>query len=84
MEDKYTVDDINTIAKFCKDSDSIDELSFRQLIGKDYKTQYHLHDYLKSGHKKDWYYIEQSDYNLYYVEGKIYTKFSDIKGDNND
>jgi len=81
VEDKFTIEDINTIAKFCKDRDSIDELSFRQLIGNDYKTQYHLHDYLKAGHKKDWYYIEQSDYNLYYVEGKIYTKFADIKGD---
>jgi hypothetical protein len=37
-----------------------------------------MHDYLKSGHKKDWYYIEQSDYNLYYVNGEIYTKFSEI------
>lgn len=59
-------------------SDIIDELSFRQMVDKNYKTRYYYHDLLKFYHKDRWWYIEQGDYNTYYVNGKLYTKFSDI------
>lgn len=60
----------------------IDELSFRQMIGDNYEVAYYSHNFLKFGHEKGWWhYIEQGDYNTYFVEGKLYYKFSDIKGE---
>lgn len=73
-----TMDDIHTIAAFVKSSCIIDELSFRQRVDKDYQNSYHLHDELKAGHKKDWWYIEQCDYNSYYAENKVYSKYSNF------
>ena len=65
-----------------KKLENIDELSFRQYVDANYRTHYIMHEYLKAGHKKDWYYIEQNDYNLYYCENKVYKKYRDIgKGD---
>lgn len=58
------------------------ELSFRQMIDKNYKTKYYLHDYLKQYHKDKWWYIEQDDYNDYYVHGKIYHSYKNITNDN--
>lgn len=43
-----------------------------------YETKFYLHDYLKLGHKKLWWYIEQNDYNLYYVENEMYTEYRKI------
>lgn len=57
----------------------INELSFRQMIGKDGEPKYYLHDYLKQGHQKDWYYIEQSDYNEYFVQDHIEKEYLNIK-----
>ena len=71
--------DLYTISEFVKNSSSIDELSFRQRVDKDYQLSYHLHDVLTKRHKKDWYYITQGDYNLYYVEGKTYTQYKDLQ-----
>jgi organic radical activating enzyme len=56
----------------------IDELSFRQMVDGNYQTTDYCQEFLRKGHKKWWYYIEQNDYNDYFVEGKIYKKFSDI------
>lgn len=81
VTDDMTESDIVEIAKCVKASNQIDELSFRQRVDKDYNLSYHLHDFLKSGHKKDWWYIEQNDYNLYYAENKVYKKYSDFKCD---
>lgn len=78
VTEDFTEDMINQIAEYVKQSDDIDELSFRQLIGENYEIKYYCHDYLKAGHQKDWWYIEQSDYNTYYVEGKIYHRYEDI------
>jgi hypothetical protein len=40
------------------------------------------HDFLKTGHEKGlWHYIRQKDYNIYYAENRIYTKFSEIGED---
>ncbi len=75
---KEEIDAVATIVALC---DNIDELSFRQYVDENYETQYYLHDYLKQGHKKRWWYIEQDDYNLYFCENKIYTKYSDIGKD---
>ena len=78
VTEDFSLEQIMEIALRVHDSDQIDELSFRQLVGKDYKTSDYWEDFLKLGHHKLWHYIEQKDYNLYYVEGKIYTKFSEI------
>ena len=81
VDEHMTKTDIDFIAMFVKKSKHIDELSFRQMIDKDYQTTYYNYEYLLNGHKKDWWYIQQGDYNLYYCGGKIYKKYSDIKGD---
>ena len=74
------VEDIIKIAWFVEMSNNIDELSFRQLVNNKYETEYFNHDILQWGHNHElWHYIEQNDYNDYYVEGKMYKKFSDIK-----
>ena len=78
VSDDMTEKDIEEIADFVKINPNIDELSFRQRVDENYNTTYHLHDFLKAGHKKDWFYIEQDDYNLYYHNGKVYTKYRDI------
>jgi hypothetical protein len=66
------------IALFVKNSSDIDELSFRQMIDNNYEEQHYLEDYLRLGHQKLWWYIEQCDYNLYYCENKIYTEYRRI------
>lgn len=68
---------INDIAAIVRHHPDIDELSFRQMIDKDYQVTHYCEDYLKAGHKKDWYYIEQGDYNLYYVENEVKTRYAD-------
>lgn len=60
----------------------IDELSFRQMVNDKYQATNYCQDLLRRGHKEGlWHYIEQGDYNTYFVEGKLYYKFSDIKGE---
>jgi hypothetical protein len=73
-----TRDLIDDIASFVEYRDDIDELSFRQMVDKDYQVTTYCQEYLRLGHKKRWWYIEQNDYNTYYVEGKLYYKYSDI------
>lgn len=73
------VNDILTIGFAAQSSKEIDELSMRQMVNDEYETMYYNHDILKAGHEKGlWHYIEQADSNDYYVNGKIYTRFSDI------
>lgn len=79
----FTLDQIMNIAMFVDDSNEIDELSFRQLVDKGYEVTDYWQDILRLGHKKLWWYIEQCDYNLYYAENNIYTKFSEI-GESNE
>lgn len=69
---------ITAIADSVKISPYIDELSFRQMIDGNYQTTNYCYEFLKSGHKKDWWYIEQCDYNSYFVNGKIYYEYSKI------
>ena len=78
VTENFTEDLINRIAVFCANSDDIDELSFRQMVDNHYQETYYCHDYLKAGHKKLWWYIEQNDYNLYYCQNKVYTEYKNI------
>lgn len=79
VQEYYTESIINTIVNEVKNNNSVTELSFRQLIGKDNQPKYYLHDYLKARHKKDWYYIEQCDYNEYFVQDHIEKEYLKIK-----
>lgn len=78
VTEDFTEDLINKIAVFCHNSDQIDELSFRQMVDNNYEAMDYYGDYLRSGHQKLWWYIEQCDYNLYYCENKIYTEYRRI------
>ena len=73
--DEYEVSKISAIVQ---ESDDIDELTFRQYVDENYKETYHLHNLLLAGHKKAWWYVTQRDYNTYYHNGKLFTKYTDI------
>lgn len=74
--DTYTID---WIANYVRASDQIDELSFRQMVDNNYEAQHYNEEHLEKYHGIKWHYIKQADYNLYFVEGKIYTHFKDIE-----
>lgn len=78
VTENFTEDLINQIAVFCHNSDDIDELSFRQMVDDHYQDTDYCKDYLRQGHQKLWWYIEQCDYNLYYCENKVYTEYRKI------
>ena len=78
VDDNMTEQDVLFIAGYVAGSKEIDELSFRQRVDENYKETYHLHDLLTEYHKKLWWYITQCDYNLYFHNGKVYTKYTDI------
>lgn len=84
VTEQFTKEDILWIAEFVKNSSEIDELSFRQMVDNHYKETYYLYDFLKAGHKGDWYYIEQNDYNTYYVENYIYDSYKNIGSADNE
>ena len=84
VTEDMTKEDIDYIAEYCKNSENIDELSFRQMIDKNYETTYYHYDYLKEYHKDRWWYIEQNDYNLYYAENETFLRFEDMKNDKDD
>ncbi len=79
MTAEYTIKDIMDIALFVKNSPDIDELSFRQLVDDNYEEKHYLEEYLRMGHKKLWWYIEQNDYNLYYAENQVSTRYRDFE-----
>lgn len=83
VTENFTEDLINKIAVYCHNSDDIDELSFRQMMDNCYQETDYCKEYLKQGHQKLWWYIEQNDYNLYYCENKVYTEYKTI-GKQND
>lgn len=79
---ELTKEDIASISNMVHRSQNIDELSFRQMVDGNYQTTDYNSDYLKLGHEKGLrHYIEQKDYNIYYAENRIYTKFSEIGAD---
>lgn len=75
----FTEEKINTIVNLVKFNNNIDELSFRQMVDENYETTHYCERYLKKGHKKHWYYIQQGDYNLYYCEGRVSTVYKDFE-----
>lgn len=79
VTDDMTEEELNKISNIVEESNVIDELTFRQRVDKDYEVSFHLHEVLLEGHKKKWWYVQQADYNLYYVENKIYQRYSDFK-----
>lgn len=82
VTEDFTLDLIDQIEAYVRWSPDIDELSFRQMVDKNYRVTDYCQDYLRFGHKKYWWYIEQGDYNTYFVNGKIYHKFCDIGKEN--
>jgi hypothetical protein len=74
-----TEEKINDIAAIVRHHPEIDELSFRQMVDRNYETTHYCEDYLRAGHKKDWWYIEQGDYNLYYAENEVTRRYEDFK-----
>lgn len=79
VQEHYTRHIINEIVKEVLACEEITELSFRQMIKADGTTDYTLYDYLKEGHMKDWYYIEQQDYNEYFVQDHLEREYLAIK-----
>lgn len=79
VQEYYTRHLINEIVKEVLACEEITELSFRQMIKADGTTDYTLYDYLKEGHMKDWYYIEQQDYNEYFVQDHLEREYLAIK-----
>ena len=78
VDPSFTKETIDEIVKLKKENPDIDELSFRQFVDSNYNTHYIEHRYLLEGHGKDWFYIEQEDYNLYYAENNIYNSYKAI------
>lgn len=78
VTEDFTKDIINKISMYCNNSDQIDELSFRQMVDDHYEATDYCKDYLRQGHQRLWWYIEQCDYNLYYCENKVYTEYQKI------
>lgn len=79
VTDTATEEKIDAIAAIAKYHPDIDELSFRQMVDGDYQATHYCEDYLKAGHGDKWFYIQQGDYNLYYVEGEVKTKYEDFR-----
>lgn len=48
------------------------------MVDDHYQDTYYCQKYLREGHQKRWWYIEQCDYNLYYCENKVYTEYKNI------
>ncbi len=79
VDEYFTEEYVNNIVKEVYNNSDIVELSFRQMVDSNYKTTNYLKQFLKEGHKNKWWYIEQDDYNLYYSENKLSTKYEDFK-----
>lgn len=79
VTENFTEEMINDITAIVKHHPHIDELSFRQMVDSNYQTTHYCEDYLKAGHQKDWWYIEQDDYNIYYAENEVKFKYEDYR-----
>ena len=79
MQPHYNRPLIRHIVKEAEKTSATELVSFRQLIGKDGKAVEISHKFLKEGHLKNWFYIEQCDYNDYYVNNTIEVNYLDIK-----
>ena len=80
VTEDFTESDLGRISMFVRQSTDIDELSFRQMVDENYETKFHLHDLLRVGHHEGWwYYIQQGDYNTYFVNGRLTTSYQSLK-----
>lgn len=79
VQDWMTEQFLNEASDFVKHSTQIDEISFRQRVDASYNISHYLHDVLQLGHKRKWWYIQQCDYNVYYAENKIYSRYQDFQ-----
>ena len=70
---------IRHIVKEADKTSVSDPVSFRQLIGKDGEPVDIQKKFLKEGHLREWFYIEQCDYNEYYVNDHIEKEYLKIK-----
>ena len=82
VTENFTPSVIHNIYSLVTENPNIDELSFRQMIDSNYNVTHYCEDFLRVGHKSHWYYITHCDYNLYYAENKIFTKYEDLKNEN--
>lgn len=78
VDETFSPEKIDKIYKMVKENPDIDELSFRQMVDKNYNTTNYCYDYLMKYHKDRWYYILQDDYNLYYAENKVFHHYNDL------
>lgn len=81
VTEDFTTELIDEITAVVKNSSVIDELSFRQMVDSDYNATHYCEEYLKAGHQKDWWYIQQCDYNIYYAENEVKFKYEDFRKD---
>lgn len=80
IQEHYSKGIINNIIKEVENNEDVTELvSFRQLIKIDGAIAEIEHEYLKSKHLKDLYYIKQADYNEYFVNNHIEKEYLKIK-----
>ena len=77
VTEDFTPELIDDIYSIVKHHPYIHELSFRQMVDSNYQTTHYCEEYLKTGHKKKWWYIEQNDYNIYYAENEVKFKYED-------
>lgn len=79
VTEDFTPEKIDDIVRAVKLNPNIDELSFRQMIDSNYQVTHYCEDYLRAGHQKDWWYIEQNDYNVYYCENEVSYRYEDFE-----
>ena len=79
VDETFTPELIHKIANFVENSTEIDELSYRQMVDSNYEATHYCEEFLKAGHQQKWWYITQCDYNLYYCENQVSTKYEDFK-----
>lgn len=76
VEKYFTPSLIDEIYNYFSFHPNIDQLTFRQLIDKDYNAANICDEYLTEGHNlKKWYYVKQGDYNEYLTMNEYSTKF---------
>lgn len=73
---RFDIMNIWTLSAYSKD---VSELSFRQMVNENYEPEYYHHDFLQTYSNLGFFhYIEQNDYNCYYVNGKCYNTYKEI------
>lgn len=77
VTEDFDSDWIDMLVACVHNNPDIDELSFRQMVDSGYNATHYCEDYLKAGHQKDWWYIQQCDYNIYYAENEVKFRFED-------